>query len=171
MTDGMYYLGVDPSLNAPGIAIVAPAGTVVVGTSLQTPKGLVGAARLRWLFEETQKVIRDYPVVAAAIEGLSVRSSHFEYALGEGSGIFKVVIQLTYGVEPYVVPPLVLKKFATENAQSDKRAVMRAVAQRWGFETTDDDAADAVVLAQMARFKSRKLRPETRAQAEALQQL
>ena len=46
--------------------------------------------------------------------------------------------------------PSALKKFAASDARAEKGDMCQAVRSRWGFDTTDDNLADAFALAQVA---------------------
>ena len=49
-----------------------------------------------------------------------------------------------------VAAPTVLKKVATGKGQASKIAVCMGVMKRWGFETDNDNLADAFTLAKIA---------------------
>jgi Holliday junction resolvasome RuvABC endonuclease subunit len=73
------------------------------------------------------------------------------FALGECSGAIKCVLSDCRGIHPEVVPPSLLKKFATSNGLADKDKVLHAVKTNWGQDFGDeDDIADAYVLAKIA---------------------
>jgi Holliday junction resolvasome RuvABC endonuclease subunit len=147
------YVGIDPSLNRPGLALLDDTGKVLLATGFSVGRDTRGAKRLfengRWvessLLKATGKVLR------ACIEGPSLGSVHREFDLGEGSGVLKAALYNYWPVEPLVVEPTRLKKFATGNAQADKAEVLHAVKTLMGLDLgDDDDAADAVMLARLA---------------------
>jgi crossover junction endodeoxyribonuclease RuvC len=90
------------------------------------------------------------PLQGGAIEGCSYGSTHREFALGEVSGLLRADLY-DRGVDLLVVPPTMLKKFATGRGHATKTQVMTAVETLWGAKDLDDNSADAVVLAQIAR--------------------
>ncbi|WP_341323462.1 hypothetical protein NSQ62_08285 [Solibacillus sp. FSL H8-0523] len=51
---------------------------------------------------------------------------------------------------PYLdVPPSVVKKFATNNGQAKKEAMILPIFKKWKFEHESDDVRDAYVLARI----------------------
>lgn len=152
--DGMgLYVGIDPSLNRPGLALLEESGKVLLATAFSVGRKTVGAERLarngRWMSGCLGQFGGE--VVRACIEGPSLGSAHREFDLGEGSGALKVALYNYSPVEPVVVEPTRLKKFATGNAQADKSEVLHAVKSVLGLDLGgDDDAADACMLARLA---------------------
>ena len=49
------------------------------------------------------------------------------------------------------VPPSQLKKFATGQGNANKEIILQQAYKRWGYETHDNNVADAFVLAQIGR--------------------
>lgn len=129
-----------------------------------------GAARLdaiyRFLLQMTDAA--GEPIAFAALEGPSLNSQHREFDLGEISGVMRQTIYHTWGIEPLVVPPTQLKVFASGYGHADKTEVVNDVNQLWGLALTNDNAADAVVLAQIARAFHLRTRCATRDQAEII---
>lgn len=50
----------------------------------------------------------------------------------------------------FIISPSQLKKFASGKGNCDKSIVVREVYKRWGVDATDDNQADAAVLAHIA---------------------
>jgi Holliday junction resolvasome RuvABC endonuclease subunit len=115
-----------------------------------------GAARLYESFEWYRSTLHPLlcsgaSVRRAAIEGPSLNSTHREFDLGEASAVAKLAIYHCSGVEPIVVPPTQLKRFATGSGSADKEAILHAVKTHLGVMLgDDDDAADALMLARFA---------------------
>ena len=64
------------------------------------------------------------------------------------------------GIPWIEVAPTQLKKFATGDSQAPKEVILQQVYKRWGYETPNDNIADAYVLARIAEAyldDSRKL--------------
>lgn len=154
MMDGMcLYVGIDPSLNRPGLAVLSADGKTLVATAFSVGRHTRGAARLHqnasWLTATIQSLQID--VARVCIEGPSLKSIHREFDLGEGSGVLKAAIYNYSSVEPVVVEPTRLKKFATGKPQAAKAEVLHAVKAVGGPDLgDDDDAADAYMLARLA---------------------
>jgi crossover junction endodeoxyribonuclease RuvC len=167
------YLGVDQSLQRPGLALVAPDGTVVYTAITKVGEKLRGAERLGAIYRFIADTLtsRNGRVLHAAIEGPSFGSVHREFALGEVSGVVRFTIYHLSAVEPLIVAPSQLKLFASGYGAANKDDVLNAVNRQWGTALTDDNEADAVVLAQIARAVHQRIRCQTRAQAEVVHAL
>lgn len=163
------YLGIDQSLRAPGIALVDRDGKVQRSTTIVGHK-LTGAARLAYLHDQLLAFVGlgEWPV-AGAIEGFSVRSMNRPFDLGEISGVVRAAFYAR-GLDLLVVPPASLKLFTAGNGNADKDQILYAVKTVWGFETDDDNEADAVALAQFARAAHTQTFTR-RCQADAVHQL
>jgi len=165
------YLGVDQSLQRPGLALVDSAGTVVHTATTRVGEKLRGAKRLEALVRFLHSEIDEWPKARwqlTAMEGPSLNSTHREFDLGEASGVIRLALYRILVVEPLIVAPSQLKLFATGRGGADKTEVMNAVNQQWGVALTDDNEADAVVLAQIARAVHQRTRCATRKQAEVV---
>lgn len=148
-----FYVGIDQSLLRPGIAVFTEDGEVALATDLIVAPTLRGGTRLRWIKDSIMAKLKPYAssLVAGAMEGPSLGSTHREFDLGEISGVIKLLLLEAVGVEPWVIPPTTLKKFATGNGLAKKEDVLHAVKNKYGYDFTDrDDVADAFFLARMA---------------------
>jgi Holliday junction resolvasome RuvABC endonuclease subunit len=147
------YIGVDPSLNRPGLAILKNGLEIEFLNALSVSRKLRGAERLATIFSWAASHTR-FPlgvVTGGCIEGPSLGSTHREFDLGEASGALKVAVFEAAGVELQVIEPTRLKKFATGNGQASKAEVIHAVKVVFGIDLgDDDDSADALMLARLA---------------------
>lgn len=168
-----FYLGVDQSLHRPGLALVTPDGTVVHTAVTRVGEKLRGAERLAAIYRFLADTLAAHKatVLHAALEGPSLNSVHREFDLGEASGVVRLAVYLLQAVEPLVVAPSQLKLFAAGWGDADKDEVLNAVNRQWGTTLTDDNEADAVVLAQIARATHQRTRCSTRKQAEVVHAL
>jgi len=164
------FVGVDQSLQEPGVVVLTSDGDFYRGASLPTKKER-GAARLRLIAEFIRDTIgTENTVLAAALEGPSLGSVHREFDLGEASGTVKLALALFWGAEPFVIEPVRLKYFATGHWQAEKEDVIHAVKSNWGFTTDNDNVADAYVLARIA-YSMMNGPGKRRAEAEILRDL
>jgi crossover junction endodeoxyribonuclease RuvC len=163
----MHYLGVDQSLREPGVALLTPDGRVVIGTSTKVGVTLRGGARLAAIRSFILKTVGGLDIAFAALEGPSLNSTHREFDLGEVSGVVRAEVYHSWSVEPLVVAPTQLKLYATGRAGADKEDVINAV-NGWGFPTDNDNIADAVVLAHIARAVHQEVRCATRHQQDVV---
>jgi len=142
----MGYLGIDQSLRATGICRLADDGRAVATATVGTT-GLTDGPRL--LFIQRAIAAQLDGVTFAALEGYSYHSINQPFKLGEIGGVVKVL--LCERAIPYVVvPPILVKMYATGRATAKKRDMLKA-ASLDGFTTRDDNQADAFFLAQIAR--------------------
>ena len=141
-------MGIDPSLTATGI-VVLKNGEVVHQEVLKNRPSLLTIERVQDIyFQITEAVYRFTPQIIV-IEGLSFSSR------GQGvDAIFylgwRIREELSLQVMPWIEsPPSQVKKFATGKGNSGKEVVMKDVYKRWGYDTDDNNLADAYVMAQI----------------------
>lgn len=141
----MKVIGLDLSLTAIGVA--GDFGTSVLTHKLPThatePEK---CERLHTLSARVDVITRDADVVV--IEGYSFGSQHSHaHSLGELGGLVKVILWRRE-VPFVIVPPKRMKKYATNNGNASKEAVLAAaVRERSEIETTHE--ADAFWLRHM----------------------
>lgn len=152
------------------MAVVDQDGRVLRVDHLSVAPGLRGAKRLATIEAFLRRAVGDGVVTLAALEGPSLDSVHREFDLGEVSGVARLLAYRLSGAEPLVVAPTLLKKFATGRGGASKEDVLHAVKTATGLALTNDDEADAVVLAWVARA-GHTGQVATRAQAEVVKTL
>lgn len=140
------FLGVDQSLNATGVCRMDDEGKVTTVATVD-PKGARDGERL--LFVKRAIAAAASGVKFAALEGYSYDSVGRVFELGEIGGVVKVLL-LESGIEYVVVPPVLVKKFATGNASASKEDMMSR-AREAGCVIADDNQADAYFLARIAQ--------------------
>lgn len=151
------------------MALVGVQGELCDAATLTIGENLRGAERLGAIWEGLEAFVGSRLVCRAAIEGPSLGSTHREFDLGEASGVARAWVWIHYRIEPVVVPPLTLKKYA--NRATSKEEVIRYVVSRSRRDVDGDDAADAAVLAWIAHDLLTSRCPPSRGQAEVLQTL
>ena len=143
----MSFLGVDQSLNATGICVLDEDGGI---RSLLTVKHKVGGASDVKLVRIRKAVLSATSgAVFGALEGYSYDSIHRAFDLGEVAGTVKTVL-CEHAIPYLVVPPVILKMFATGSTRAEKLDMVTA-AKAKGALVLDDDQADAFFLAHVAR--------------------
>lgn len=170
-------LGIDPSLNSTGLALVDSDHGVRLGTSKTQPdKSLpdpattvAKLARMRtqylacegWLWGERDDRFDAEPWPLAdlvVIEALSF-GSHGS-ATRDLAGLWWLIIRALdqYDMPLGVVAPGTLKRWATGNGNADKRDIAAAMSQRWpGTTFRNTDEADALALASIGLHHLRVL--------------
>jgi len=141
------FLGIDQSLTGTGLCLLSPQGEIVTSVTI-TPDALRDGERLAFIKRGVVSLLSG--VEHAAMEGYSYNSTGHVFELGEIGGVIKVL--LVESCTPYVVvPPVLVKKFATGTTSADKRKMLEA-AVRLGHDFGNrDDEADAFFLAHIAR--------------------
>jgi Holliday junction resolvasome RuvABC endonuclease subunit len=141
------FLGIDQSLNATGVCRMNGEGVVTTVATVD-PKGARDGDRLL-LVKRAIMALATTEVEFAALEGYSYDSVGRVFELGEIGGVVKVLL-LEAGIEYVVVPPALVKKFATGNASASKDD-MTSCARDAGCVVADDNQADAYFLARIAQ--------------------
>lgn len=140
--------GVDLSLTRTGIA--APEGNAGVLKPVYGSKE--PERRLRWVRDEVVTLARSHRAALVCMEGFSFGSKGRALDQIHGLG-WLVRIALREASVPYViVPPSVLKRYATGRGNADKAAMQMAAQKRLGYDTDrpDDNEVDALWLRALA---------------------
>lgn len=119
---------------------------IVLGLGTVTQDARDGDRRL---VEIRARIDAMLPVTGAAMEGYSFDSPHRAFDLGEVAGVVKCLL-VERGVPFVVVPPSTLKKFATGVSSASKDEMLGA-ARQFDAAVEDDNQADALFLARVAR--------------------
>lgn len=158
----MRYVGIDQSYSGFAFFSIDADGTDWSGnlTSFD-PKKNTGIERLLSVYQHLFNLFTETGDVAhICMEGYSNASKFGREQAGELGAIVKLSIydyfdrfddgygDLRY---PTIVQPTSLKKFATGSGTAKKSSMILAVYKKWGFETSDDNLADAFSLAMLAR--------------------
>lgn len=146
----LLFLGIDQSLSNTGLALVDEDANIVKVTVLSVAGKLSGAERLHRIVQDFRAFMHGYVPAHGALEGFSVNSTNRPFDLGEVSGILRMSYFELFRKELMVVPPMSLKKFAGVKG-TQKELMVSTVKSQWGLESDNDNIADAVALAQMAR--------------------
>lgn len=144
----MTYVGIDPSLTSPGLAILNEDLSVRGLFNLATKK-LRGGERLAAIYDWACSHLKDLGPAKAAIEGYALKAQNRPFDLGEAGGVLRLA--LTKNWIPYqVVTPAEVKKFATGNGQATKEQIRRCIHARWGLDIPQEDQADAYVIGRFS---------------------
>ena len=154
-------IGIDPSLTSTGIVVLRD-GKVELAVTTKNKPELGTIDRVRLIYERIVCVAENLTdgekwqaPDLIVIEGFSYGSkgrSVFDIAyLG-----WRIREELEWLKEqdniPWLeVPPSQLKKFATGQGNANKEIILQQVYKRWGVEFSDNNQADAYVLAQIGR--------------------
>ncbi len=143
LTKDPEVLGLDLSLTSTGMA--GKGWTRAVRPTL----GITGCDRLKWIRGEVQTAVIAADLIVIEGPAYGVRggqSGHHERA-----GLWWVIrCMIEEWCKPVaVVPPSVLKKYATGRGTADKSDVVREVTRRFPAFEGGNDEADALVMSAM----------------------
>jgi len=143
----MKILGIDPSTHC-GWAVVSKDGILETGTT-HADKDITN--RIARFDDLAERLIADAYVgdIGLVVIEDYVRMARFVSSVSyEVGAIVRRALWAT-GTPILEVSPTSAKKFATGSGKAKKKQVMAACKDLWGFDTKDDNQADALVLAQM----------------------
>jgi len=150
LPDGVVIMGIDPSLTATGLALLKGSDLVTITASPPMPTKTCPRGdfcRLAWFKERIGAVLRTGNPLVVAIEGYAYGAKSQAHSLGELGGVIRVLLFESVIPNAVVVPPNVLKKFATGTGNADKGAVSKGLFKRWGVDVENNNEADASGLA------------------------
>jgi len=145
-----HYAGFDLSLTASGIVVLDSKGNVKERTVIKVKTR--AEERLDDILREIRSIISTYHIKLVCIEGYATGAMGKTFHIGELGG---VVRHFLYKMKiPYIDPkPTQVKKYATGKGGGEggsKDQVTLHVFKNWNFEATDNNEADAYVLARIA---------------------
>ena len=144
-TQSIHYVGIDPSLTSSGLVII---GQNSILPLCITPKTLRGTERLAYIRDEVQDALPRENTFAC-IEGPAMHAIGRADDLGQLRGVLLLLLY-DLKIPTTIIPPTVLKKFATRHGNAKKEQVIEAALLKWGIVLNDDEA-DAAWLAAIAQ--------------------
>jgi len=163
------YIGIDPSLNSTGVAILCN-GDCKVFLHKPPKEYSSGVLRLAWHFDMLTEILRTYKPYHCAIEGPSLGSVNRADDIGQLRGVFLLELH-QHDVPVTIVQPTTLKKYGARSGSATKQAMIRTASANWPGVLFNDDTADAVWLAHIARGLRSPTVGVTRPQMEVLRLL
>lgn len=158
------YLGIDQSLSGFGMSVLAPDGHVTTVTAFTAAEFGGGIDRLtkisHWLATQLTGIKARHRVRHVCMEGYSYGSAQGREEAGELGVMVKSALRQILerpACYPTIVPPKMLKKFATGNGNATKEQMLESVFTRWDVDfaarfskALAHNAADAYALARFA---------------------
>ena len=150
------YVGIDPSLTGYGIVLWWPDGHAHRDVLIKTSSDRNYAQRLTEIRDTVARLLsevsRDVRLICMERPAYDA-SGAFTGGLVHAATAFALLD--VWGMEsPHIAPVLVagntLKKFATGKGVGKKGLMVKYVWTKWGFDTDDDNLADAYWLARLA---------------------
>jgi crossover junction endodeoxyribonuclease RuvC len=125
------------------------------------PKGEIpsGVRRLCYLMQHIKNFLGEVDTIGTiqriAIEGYSMAEKFGQHNSGEVGAAIKLALVGWYGLDkPVAYPTIVaanqLKKFATGSGTSKKSMIPKEIWKRWSTDFTNENLAEAYVLARIA---------------------
>jgi|AntRauTorckE6833_2_1112554.scaffolds.fasta_scaffold12824_7 Holliday junction resolvasome RuvABC endonuclease subunit len=162
----MNFIGIDQSMRHTGVCLLSKHDEPKLWLIEPEHKGPV---LLGYIFDRIAGILDVTTPVAAAVEGGSFGSRGRLFDLGEVHGV--VMLALLQARTSIVdVAPSQLKKFQTGKSGARKEWMVEAANDFLGYEIDDDNLADAVGLARIARAVHLQ-DATTRAEAEVVHKL
>jgi len=156
----MTILAIDQSLTDSGYCI---SGSPIKYGSIKTGK-LRGTERLAFIRNEVFSLITSSRAELVAIEDYSYGSTGHTFSLGELGGVIKLLCY-EMGIQRISIPIGSWKKHCLGKGNVKKDLVLKFVLQKYGFDTDNDNIADAYCLLKFAgdmiAFENGKEFPES----------
>jgi Holliday junction resolvasome RuvABC endonuclease subunit len=160
------YIGIDPSLRSTGFAAFGVHPKPLTSVILP-PTELSGVKRLAFLRDELHELLMlQFKIEHACIEGPAIGAVNRADDIGQLRGVLLIMLH-DMEIPTTIVAPKSLKKFATRSGNAKKDKMIECANETFGLDTTSDDIADAVWLAQIARALSSNVKM-TRPQLEVV---
>lgn len=163
------YIGIDQSYTGLAIIALGEHGCSENVANFEAKKYGSGIDRLIAIYHHVFGVLGEQdsadPIGHVCMEGYAQGSKYGREIAGELAAIVKLATYDTLAPSeavrryPTIVSPSAVKKFASGNSQSRKNNMLLAVYKKWGYDTRNDNLADAYTLAHIA--KAIHTQPET----------
>lgn len=144
----MNFIGIDLSLNATGIVILNEEEKVIKEEIISSNSKDEIEVRLISIRNAISKLISNSKVIY--VEGLSYMSVSSTMAQLAALNFVIRVWLYENNFNFKIVAPTQLKKFVSGKGNSKKSLMIKEVYKKWGYDTEDDNLADAYGLARMA---------------------
>ena len=149
----MIFLGLDLSLTGTGISLIEDSGISLYSKTCTNK--LRGTSRLIYIRDQVDEALSIAEAlqpgeVRVSIEGYAYGATGKAFDIGELGGVVRVLLA-EHQVEPLIVTPQAVKKWATGMGRGGKVPVGVALYKQFGLEFSDDNTADAFILAWIAK--------------------
>ncbi len=175
------FIGIDQSYTGLAMAIFNPRPDippVISRHDFSKAKSGDGITRLLAILETVEAFLERATGLGSirhiCIEGYSYGSKSGRELAGELGATIKYAIYYTAPGDcayPTIVPPSSVKKYCTGNGAAPKSLMLKEVFRKWGVDLTNDNEADAYVLARMAMHADPNYLPLYRYEEEALSKI
>jgi crossover junction endodeoxyribonuclease RuvC len=145
------FLGLDPSYTDTGMVIIDQDDNVLIQRAIKTDP-----AHFSNKFERITHILNEIglpQITLACIE---------DYHFGKNAKTSISLIELGFSIRRnfysnnipfFTAVPSQIKKLATGSGKSGEKAIiLKEVYKKWGFDSNDNNVADAFAMAQMAKY-------------------
>lgn len=153
----MKFVGLDISIAETGFCALDSGGEVVASGSIPTKPGDPDITRFFNIVDSLCDKIEPGLDDKFMIEQYAYASKGNITRIAELGGMVKYQLYAIHGVPVdnfWVATPQSLKKFITGSGVAGKGSVIKGVYKKWGFDTENDNIADAFVLSKLMKAVS-----------------
>lgn len=150
-----WVIGIDPSATATGLVRLNVDTLETIDYCIR-PKN-TGPQRLEEIYFQTRRFVEDIKPVHICMEdyAFSPLTASQSHKLGEIGGVIKLGLWMQLNNWPTLVMNNQAKKFCLGKGggkiKITKAQILKGVYKKWGFDTNDDNIADAYIQARIAR--------------------
>jgi len=148
----MLIIGLDPSLSGTGILSLQE-GNVTLAEATRNRPELKSIERVKLVNQRIKNAVQKKTPDLIVIEGFSFGSKgqclDIVHYLGWRIREELELLKTNENIPWIEVSPTQLKKFATGKGVANKEIILQQVYKRWGYETNNNNIADAYVLARI----------------------
>lgn len=145
----MSVIGIDPSFTGTGVILLydaEPPAQLLIKTLAQDTIFY----RVKSIISAIDQSLDQSALDIVSIEGFSYGSAQYAHQMGYlGYKIREYFARYWKGVPVIEPSPTQVKKFATGKGKGDKDIIIKEVYKRWGYDTNNNNLADAYVLARI----------------------
>jgi crossover junction endodeoxyribonuclease RuvC len=145
-------LGIDPGYGRVGVAVISGTASkpeLVFSTCIETESKQLFSKRLKYAFEEIEKIIQEYEPTHLAIEDIYINTNQkTAIKVAEARGVFLFLAEV-YDMKISEYTPLQVKNSLTGYGRAEKSQVDYLVKKIFKISTTEkiDDEVDAIAIA------------------------
>ena len=140
-------LALDLSLRETGYCVFNANAELVTSGVIKTKH--TGTNRLKHIRHQVDEIINVYKIKYAVIEDYAYAAKGRVFSIGELGGVIKVLLW-DYTILVMKVTPSELKKFVTGKGNAKKELMLLNVYKKFGFDTDNNNIADAYALRRFA---------------------
>lgn len=170
----MKFVGLDISLTETGFCVLDNGGKVETFGTIRSKPGEPDITRFFNIVDSLCSELEPSSTDRFMFEQYAYASKGHITRIAELGGMIKYQLYAIHGVPAsnfWVAAPTSLKKFSTGSGIAGKGSIIKAVYKKWGFDTENDNVADAFVLAKLMKAVDEwpSTKPELKYEADSLE--